>query len=44
MLEIYLQAFMMNNLLFQNNKRLKDMFGISGKVLEWFRSYLEQGF
>jgi len=21
---------------------LKDMFGLSGKVIEWFRSYLEQ--
>ena len=24
--------------------RLKDIFGLSGKVLEWFRSYLEQRF
>jgi len=22
--------------------RLKDMFGLSGKILEWFRSYLEE--
>jgi len=30
-----------HNVLFS---RLKDMFGLSGKVLEWFRSYLEQRF
>ena len=28
-----------HNVLFS---RLKDMFGLSGKVLEYFRSYLEQ--
>ena len=30
-----------HNVLFS---RLKDMFGLSGKVLEWFRSYLKQRF
>ncbi|KAK2156513.1 hypothetical protein LSH36_211g01021 [Paralvinella palmiformis] len=26
----------------KRHKRLKDMFGLSGRVLEWFRTYLEQ--
>ena len=31
--------YLFTNVLFS---RLKDMFALSGKVLEWFRSYLEQ--